>query len=114
MIKRKENLKQEIRENLRGGRGKLLFTHVFDQGEVANSRMFAVTTIRPGDSIGIHPHENEGEAYLILEGSATVTEDGVDYILNPGDAEYCGHGHTHGILNHTDSPLTFLAVVIHN
>ena len=112
MIKRREAMEQTVRENLRGGRGALTFTHVFSGEELDKTRMFAVVTVQPGDSIGVHPHDQEGEVYLILEGAATVTEDGVDYILQAGDAEYCTGGHTHGLLNHTDAPMTMLAVVI--
>ena len=32
--------------------------------------------------------------------------------LNPGDAEYCTGGHTHGIANDSDEPLAFLAIII--
>ena len=49
---------------------------------------------------------------LVLDGAATVSEDGVDYFLNAGDAEYGSGGHTHAVLNHTDKPMTMLAIVI--
>ena len=32
--------------------------------------------------------------------------------LNPGDAEFCADGHTHSIVNHTDEPATFLALIM--
>ena len=44
--------------------------------------------------------------------SATVTEDGQDYLLGPGDAEYCTGGHTHGIANDSDEVLVFLAIIM--
>ena len=112
MIKRKAQMTHNTRENLRGGKGVLDFTHIFEGDELDKTRMFAVITVQPGDSIGTHPHEGEGEAYLILDGAATVSEDGVDYILDAGDAEYCSGGHTHALLNHTDRPVTLLAIVI--
>ena len=112
MIKRKAQMTRNTRENLRGGKGVLDFTHIFEGEELDKTRMFAVITVQPGDSIGTHPHEGEGEAYLILDGAATVSEDGVDYILDAGDAEYCSGGHTHALLNHTDRPVTLLAIVI--
>ncbi len=112
MIKRKEDMRLEPRENLRGGKGTLAFTHIFEKSELEKTRMFAVITVQPGDSIGVHPHDEEGEAYVILDGSVTVTEDGVDYSLNPGDAEYCTGGHTHALLNHTDTPASLLAIII--
>ncbi|MCI8524722.1 MAG: cupin domain-containing protein [Oscillospiraceae bacterium] len=112
MVKYRQNMNHTTRENLRGGKGTLDFTHIFEGEEVEKTRLFAVITVQPGDSIGVHPHEEEGEAYIILDGAATVSEDGVDHILKAGDAEYCTGGHTHGLVNHTDAPVTLLAVVI--
>ena len=112
MIKRRESMTQTVREKLRGGNGALQLTNIFEGDELEKTRLFAVMNVEPGCSIGIHPHDQEGEVYLILEGAATVTEDGVDYILHAGDAEYCTGGHTHGLLNHTDRPLKLLAIVM--
>ena len=112
MIKRREEMHVTVRENMRGGHGAIQFTNLFEGDELDKTRVFAVLTVQPGDSIGPHPHEGEGEAYVILDGAATVSEDGVDYILNAGDAEYCSGGHTHALLNHTDRPVSVLAIVI--
>ena len=76
--------------------------------------MMAVITLRPGESVGVHPHETNGEAYCILEGAATVTEDGESRELHVGDAEFCADGHTHSIRNHTGSVTRFLAVIVPN
>lgn len=112
MIKRKEEMTTTVRENMRGGRGSIQFHNIFEGDELDKTRIFAVITIAPGDSIGTHAHEGEGEAYVVLDGAVTVTEDGVDHILSAGDAEYCTDGHTHAVLNHTDRPASFLAIVI--
>lgn len=112
MIKFRQDLRRTTRENLRGGQGVLDFTHIFEGEELDKTRLFAVITVQPGDSIGPHPHEGEGEVYLILEGAATVSEDGVEHILHAGDAEYCSGGHTHALSNHTDAPVSVLAIVI--
>lgn len=112
MIKHREQLKSYPRENLRGGNGVLQFTNIFESDEVPKTRLFSVVTVKPGDSIGVHPHDEEGEAYVILDGEATVLEDGVEYLLHAGDAEYCTGGHTHGLRNDSDGPVTFLAIII--
>lgn len=112
MIKRRQEMQTEPRFRVKGGRGGYDSTHIFTGAEVDKISLFAVNTLPPGSSIGVHPHTTEGEAYLILQGTATVTEDGQDYLLRPGDAEYCTGGHTHGIGNDTDEPLVFLAVII--
>ena len=112
MIKRREAMTETTRENMRGGQGSIRFHNIFEGDELDKTRVFAVLTVAPGDSIGAHAHQGEGEAYVVLEGEMTVTEDGVDHILRAGDAEYCADGHTHAVLNHTDRPVSFLAIVI--
>jgi quercetin dioxygenase-like cupin family protein len=112
MIKRRQEMTVEPRFEVKGGRGGYDSTHIFEQSEVAKTTLFAVNTLPPGSSIGVHPHQEEGEAYIVLSGKATVTEDGQDYLLGPGDAEYCTGGHTHGIANDSDEPLAFLAIIM--
>lgn len=112
MIKKLEDRVETTTQNLVGGEGTVKLSEIFSQDELAKTRICSVLTLDPGCSVGLHPHTGEGEIYLILEGSATVHEDGVDYILNEGDAEYCTDGHVHGIINHTDTPMKFLAIVM--
>lgn len=112
MIKRRQEMKVQPRFEVKGGKGTYETTHIFSTEEVDKINLFAVNTLPPGSSIGIHPHFSEGEAYVILQGQATVTEDGQDYLLGPGDAEYCTGGHSHGIANDSDEVLAFLAIII--
>ncbi len=112
MIKFVADRNDETVANLVAGEGEVTLSHIFSQEELPKTRICSVLTLNPGCSVGIHSHTGEGEIYYILEGSATVHEDGVDTILNVGDTEYCSDGHTHGILNHTDTPMKFLAIVI--
>ena len=112
MIKRRQEMTVESRFQVKGGKGPYDSTHIFTADECDKTSLFAVNTLPPGSSIGVHPHTTEGEAYVILQGRATVTEDGQDYLLGPGDAEYCTGGHTHGIANDGDSVLAFLAIII--
>ncbi len=112
MIKRRETMKSRTTENLRGGHGVLQFTDIFESEELPKTRLFSVLTAQPGDSVGVHPHYQEGEAYVVLDGTVTILEDDVEYILHPGDAEYCSDGHTHGLRNDSDAPVTLLAIII--
>ena len=112
MIKRRQEMTVQPRFEVKGGRGPYNSTHIFNADECEKTSLFAVNTLPPGSSIGVHPHTTEGEAYVILQGQATVTEDGQDYLLGPGDAEYCTGGHSHGIANDSDEMLAFLAIII--
>lgn len=100
-------------EKLRDGMGTVQFRDLFTGQELGDrATMCAVATLEPGCSIGVHPHEGNGELYCVLEGEAVVTEDGEEFILGPGDTEFCADGHTHGIENRTASTLLFLAVIL--
>jgi len=103
----------EIKSNLRGGVGDLPFRHLFSGAELdGRADLLAVVTLQPGEGVGEHPHNGNGEVYYILSGAATVTEDGIAKILQTGDSEFCADGHTHSIVNHTDEPATFLALIM--
>lgn len=113
MIHLHSDMTTEIRHNVRGGAGDPAFLHLFSQAELGGrADLAAVVTLQPGESIGEHPHQGNGELYLILSGAATVTEDGQAAVLQTGDAEFCADGHTHSIRNHTESPMSFLALIV--
>lgn len=100
------------RTNVRGGEGAYLSKAIFSPQEAEKTMLFAVNTMPPHTSIGVHEHTTEAEAYLILSGEAEVTEDGKTYVLHAGDAEYCTDGHTHGIANRSDREMSFLAIIM--
>ena len=112
MIKRRQEMRVEPRFEVKGGKGPYDTLHIWEKTELDKINLCGVNTLPPGSSIGVHPHYEDGEIYLILQGQATVTEDGQDYLLNAGDSEYCTGGHTHGIANDSDEPLVFLAIIM--
>ena len=113
MIHRKSEMNTELKSNVRGGVGSPEFRHLFSQAELGDrATLFAVVTLQPGESVGRHPHDTNGEAYLVLSGKVMVEEDGAEHELLPGDAEFCADGHTHAIRNHTDEAASFLALIM--
>ena len=77
MFQMKDDMQTAVKHNIRGGDGSPSFRYLFSAEQLGNrAEMMAVITLRPGESVGVHPHETNGEAYYILEGAATVTEDG--------------------------------------
>ena len=115
MFQMKDEMQTAVKHNIRGGDGSPSFRYLFSAEQLGNrAEMMAVITLRPGESVGVHPHETNGEAYCILEGAATVTEDGESRELHVGDAEFCADGHTHSIRNHTGSVTRFLAGISFN
>lgn len=105
----------EVKHNIRGGAGSPSFRHILTREDLgAWGSLAATITLQPGESVGEHPHVDNGELYLVLDGQVLVTEDGQERELHPGDAEFCAHGHTHSIRNHTDEPASFLALIVNN
>lgn len=102
-----------VKHNLRGGTGSPAFRYLFTPEELGSrADLLATVTLQPGESIGEHPHNGNGELYYILSGAAMVAEDGVETELHAGDAEFCADGHIHAIRNHTNAPVTFLALIV--
>ena len=115
MFKTKNEMTALHRANVRGGNGAPEFRYLFSPEEMGGRvELLGVITLAPGESVGMHPHETNAEAYYIIAGEATVTENGEARILKPGDAEFCAGGDTHSIANHTDAPVQFLAVIVPN
>lgn len=113
MIKLKSSQRKEVKENLRGGVGALDFTHIFERDELfGKANMFAEVVLRPGESIGEHPHGEEGEIYIVKNGVATVTDCGKVHELRVGDAMWTTAGETHSVENRTDENLVIYAIIL--
>ena len=87
---------------------------LFSEEEKTNPkiRMASKVVLQPGCSIGPHPHEKDEEIIYILEGVATVNDDGAEILAYPGDAAICGGGKNHGVANNGREPLVYLAFII--
>ena len=113
MIKRISNQRPEVRENVRGGIGALDFVNIFEKDELSGkANMFAEVTLKPGDTIGEHPHGTEGEIYIVKSGTATVTDCGETFELGVGDAMWTTGGETHSVANKTNENLVIYAIVL--
>ena len=113
MIHLHDQMTTAVKHNIRGGAGSPSFRYLFTPEELENrAELLTTITLQPGESVGEHPHIGNGELYYILSGAAMVAEDGAETELHAGDAEFCADGHTHAIRNHTDAPVTFLALIL--
>ena len=111
----KDEQAHEIKSNLKGGTGDLDFRHIVPPEMLYGAGNFiCVATFEPGQSIGLHGHTENYEIYFILEGEATVTDNGEERILYPGDSEICANGGTHSICNKSDKPIKVLGMVLNN
>jgi mannose-6-phosphate isomerase-like protein (cupin superfamily) len=103
----------EVREAMRGGKGRVQIMHVFKKEELKGKcRLFAKITLEPGCSIGLHEHVDEEEVFYIIRGRGRVVDDGVEQEVSEGDAILTGGGKSHSIENTGDDDLELMAVIL--
>ena len=112
MVRRKEDISREIRENMRDGKGRILIEHLEKDGLPAAGRLFANVIIAPGCSIGAHRHIGESELFYFIGGRGVVTDDGERVNVSAGDVMTTGDGHWHSVENTGDANLEMVAVII--
>lgn len=96
-----------------GGDGELEFHHKFTKEEMFGlCRLCSEITLQPGQSIGMHKHENEVEIFYMLHGElVSINPDGSEEPFKPGDAMSTGGGDSHALRNDGTQPATMLAVI---
>lgn len=113
MIRKPHEMKTEVREQMRGGKGKVAVTHLFSKEEiVARTRLCARLVLPPGASIGMHQHEGEDELYVILQGAGIIDDGRQQTPVAAGDAILTGKGDSHAISNVGETNLEVLAVIM--
>ena len=111
MIRRHSELVEEAKENIRGGQGRGRGVDLLKNGEMEGVIGMGRTTLEPGSTIGEHSHPNTEDLYLILEGRGTGILNGERFPVEPGDLFLVKAGGSHGLINDSSSPLTFLGVL---
>ncbi len=115
MIKKKDELRNSIVENAKGGVGEFHNSHILEVDDFMKSgRIYAVCRLAPGDSVGNHTHTGESEIYHILSGVGTIDEDGVETVVSAGDVNIVPDGGNHGIRNTGTEDLVFVALILYN
>lgn len=113
MIKKASEMRAEIREKMRGGKGEVRIEHLFEAGEFrGRARLMARVTLAPGCSIGLHEHGEEEELFYIVKGRGLLTEDGAAREVGPGEASLTGGGKSHAVENTGEEDLVLLAVIL--
>ena len=114
MTKRNADLSIKPEPNLKGGKDTVKIVNILEKEEMNGlGRLFAVSIIPPGGSIGLHTHEGDFETYYILKGRARVNDNGNVAELGPGDMTQCNDGQFHSIENIGDADLEYLAVILY-
>lgn len=111
MIRRLSELPSETRTRIRGGVGSGSGVDLLRAGEMAGILSFGRTTLEPGTTIGVHGHPDTEDLYFILEGHGTGILDGERFPVGPGDLFLVKAGGSHGLVNDSGAPLTFLGIL---
>ena len=115
MIRRSSEVRLEFLENLKGGKNTVQWNHFVEKDEMYGAgRLFNLSIIPPGGSIGKHVHEGEYEIYYILKGKALIDDNGIVCELNPGDMNLCNDGEYHAIENIGGDNLEYVAAILFN
>jgi len=113
MVVYSDQKKREIREHMRDGQGHVIIDHIVEKPFLPdNYRLMAILTLEPGCSIGPHVHSGESETFHILEGTATMNDNGQETTLKPGDTCVTYDGQKHSVKNNANEPLKIMAVII--
>lgn len=114
MIKRKEEMSLEIKTEVRGGNGTMEMINILknEDSYTANVAKMARVTLKPGSSIGVHPHDTTEEIYYILQGNALFFDNGEEKRLQAGDVTITGSGGTHSIESLGPEDLDIVAVIV--
>ena len=115
MVRRKEEIRVRRVEHAQGGKGAVTFTDfLLPEDAPGHGRVISKLVIPPGASIGPHTHSGEFEAFYVLDGEATVNDNGREVVLHPGDMHLCPNGQSHGTANHGERDLTLIALILND
>ncbi len=111
MIRRLAEAVVESKQDIRGGVGQAWGVACLGPGEMDGVLGLGRTTLAPGSSVGEHAHPDTEELYLILEGRGKGILNGVRFSVGPGDLFLVKAGGSHGLVNDSEVPLTFLGLL---
>jgi mannose-6-phosphate isomerase-like protein (cupin superfamily) len=113
MIIRKQDREIDVRENMRGGKGKVtIVKHIPAEAMQGKARLCATLVLDPGSSIGLHEHADEYEIFIVQKGSGVIDDIGSVADVGPGYAVFTGGGEGHSVENTGDEPMEITAVIL--
>jgi mannose-6-phosphate isomerase-like protein (cupin superfamily) len=112
MIIKRDDMKTEIREAMRGGPGTAQLIHLVQKEEMKNCRFMSEIILPPGTGIGKHEHTDETEYFIITAGEGVVEDNGKETFIKAGDVLLTPHGNTHSITNKGSVNLKMIALII--
>lgn len=115
MVKKFENFKVDLRENMRGGDGVVEMTGFVTPEELNDKgRLFGKIVLKAGCGIGYHIHENESELFYIIKGTAVYDDNGTKTTVSAGDVTVTSSGMGHSIKNEGNEDVELIALIVYS
>lgn len=112
---KKEDLKTWNRDKVANGEGTLYGQFSHTRNDALKNwiiKEIGWMTLQPGASIGMHKHENNEDAYIIVSGEGVFTDsEGKETPVKVGDITIARKGDQHALKNTGSADLVFLDVI---
>ena len=115
MVIQKSSYPVRTVEHMLDGDGCFVIEDILLPDQMHNrGRLFAIGTLAPGHSVGMHTHTQDMEICFFLSGTGLVEEDGADAVaVRAGDCNIVDVGHSHRIINTGSEDLKYIAVILY-
>lgn len=111
----KESMLKVQKEKAGGGQGVLVGEYAFTRDKAKKDeaiKEISWLSLKPGDSIGYHPHTTNEDTYIIVSGTGVFKDkDGKDVPVKAGDVTIVRKGESHGLTATGTEPLVFIDVI---
>ena len=116
MIRRSNDKTVERPEHKFGAPGFITVRSLLNGPEEMNGkgRVFAHTTVLPGNGIGYYVHQGDTEIYYIYSGKGEYNDNGVITTVEAGDVTITPSGTGHGVTCIGDEPLELIALILYD
>lgn len=116
-FRHKTGMHQWNRQDVAGGKGTLYGSFAFDRNEATDwmaIKEIGWMTLQPGDSIGLHKHTVNEDAYIIISGTGTFSDGVKETQVTTGSITIARAGQSHALANTGTEPLVFLDIIAQN
>lgn len=113
MVRRANECKFSVREQMKGGPGAAEQTEfVFKEEMYDKARLFGKIVLKAGCGIGYHVHEDESEYFYIAAGAGEYDDNGTKVQVSAGDVVICKDGEGHAVTNTGEEDLVLIAAIV--
>ncbi len=86
----------------------VMYRFIFDESTGAKFLIMRIVEVPPGEKVPLHSHDDEEQAYLILEGEGIIRLGDKSYHVKAGHAVFIPMHTPHGVLNNSNKVLKYV------